>query len=169
MQTNPSPLLGSAYLKSQSAPSPKPLPATPSLCLNLSLFKSHLKSLRAVDDSIILRINRSDALSRALASSPPNRENSTVGQTECNAFWDELTEGWNGRNSILSGCLDVMDKSIKVEQYGVENGLDRNRTAMGRGETELQVKVKLKVSLSFLQSSILILFVASTNASRSRH
>ena len=137
------PLLGSAYLRSQS-PLPPLLPTPPSesLCLNLSLFKSHLKSLRALDDSIILRLNRSDALSRSSDATRPNRENTGVGKGECDAFWAELVEGWNVRGDVLKGCLEVVDKGVKKEFYGVEKGLDRDRTVLGRGESSLEVKVR---------------------------
>lgn len=136
-----SPLLGSAYLLSQSPiPTVRALPATPSLCLNLSLFKSHLKSLRSVDDSVILRMNRADALSRSNASSRPNRENSGVGAQECAAFWNELVAGWNSRSQVLEGCLNVVDGLAVKQAYGVEKGLDRDRKMLGRGESEAEVK-----------------------------
>lgn len=144
-----SPLLGTPYLISQSTTSSaSSLSSTgtslvsPSLCSNLSLFKSHLRSLRSVDDSIILRLNRADALSRSSSSSfsRPNRENQGVGAPECAAFWNELVEGWKVRGQVLEGCLAIADSLVIKQDYGVEKGLDRERQALGRGESEAQVK-----------------------------
>lgn len=60
------PILGSAYLTSQSLiPPASPHDPSPSLCLNLSLFKTTLKKYRALDDSITTRLNRDAALHRA--------------------------------------------------------------------------------------------------------
>lgn len=154
METTASPLLGTAYLRAQStSTSVTPLPPTTSLCLNLSVFKAHLRALRTVDDSIILRLNRSDALSRSLSTSRPNRENSTIGHNECQAFWEELVEGWKGRGEVLEGCLRIVDGSVKAESYGVEKGLDRDRTQLGRGESELEVKVRPTISRVHLLTS----------------
>lgn len=142
--SSPSPLLGTAYLLSQSTTYALPslTPVSVSLCTNLSQFKSHLRTLRSVDDSIILRLNRADALSRSVTSDPArlNRENQGVGSRECDAFWNELVEGWKSRGRVLEGCLGVMDGMVVKELYGVEKGLDRSRQALGRGESESEVK-----------------------------
>lgn len=62
----PSPVLGSAYLTSQSSiPPSSPSELGTSICLNLSLFKTTLKRYRALDDAITTRLNRDAALHRA--------------------------------------------------------------------------------------------------------
>lgn len=95
-----------------------------------------------MDDSIILRLNRADALSRSVASEPArlNRENQAVGATECAAFWNELVEGWRERGRVLDGCLGIANSLVVKQNYGVEKGLDRQRHALGRGESEAEVK-----------------------------
>lgn len=135
-----SPLLGTAYLLSQS-PAAAPVVTVPaSLCMNLSLFKSHLRSLRSLDDSITTRLNRADALSRTSSALRPNRELQGVGAPECDAFWNELVQGWKARGEVLQHCLGVVDGLVIKEAYGVEKGLDRDRKMLGRGESEAQVK-----------------------------
>lgn len=60
-----SPLLGSAYLTSESAiPPASPSELNPSLCFNVSLFKNTLRRYRALDDAITTRLNRENALQR---------------------------------------------------------------------------------------------------------
>ena len=60
------PVLGSAYLTAQSLipPASPSDQLSPSLCLNVSLFKATLKKYRALDDQIIVRLNRDAALHR---------------------------------------------------------------------------------------------------------
>lgn len=144
-QMTPSPLLGTAYILSQSpssnsASSVQKTPITPSLCANLSAFKSLLRQSRALDDSVILRLNRAHALARA---NPALRE--------CDAFWKELVERWTERGRVLGFCEGVVVRTMDGEEGGkgegkvpIEVRLDRDRAAkVGRGESEGELKVRL--------------------------
>ncbi|KAK4704009.1 hypothetical protein P7C70_g2199, partial [Phenoliferia sp. Uapishka_3] len=140
----PSPLLGTAYILSQSPSATGPSPIqqtviTPSLCANLSAFKSVLRQSRTMDDSIILRLNRAHAIAR-----------SNPAMKECDSFWSELVERWAERGQVLGFCNDVVDRSAKAEMEAkakeekVEMGLNRIKPpVMGRGETPSELKRRM--------------------------
>jgi len=56
------PLLGSDYLRSVPQIPQGIEPLSPSLCSNISRFKTLLANYRKLDDSVILRLNRAHAL-----------------------------------------------------------------------------------------------------------
>lgn len=63
MTQNSGPYLGSDFLK-HAPTTPEGLPTlTPTLCSNISNFKSLLAQYRRLDDSIVMRLNRAHALS----------------------------------------------------------------------------------------------------------
>lgn len=148
----PSPLLGTPYLLSLSPNSPStstPAPLPPSLCQNLSAFKSHLRASRSLDDSIILRLNRAQALSgntiRGLTNDPTALERRRVGERECDIFWRELVGVWDRRTAELGYCEGLVGEG-KESGLGMEKGLSRDRTALGRGEGQGEVKVSYSCS-----------------------
>ncbi|ORY54863.1 caffeine-induced death protein 2, partial [Leucosporidium creatinivorum] len=107
-------------------------PVTPTLCSNLSAFKSLLRQSRALDDSIILRLNRASALSRSMADG----RGSQVGENECEGFWKELTERWGERGEVLRFCDAAVAQGTGERELPVETGLSREITLKGRGESE---------------------------------
>ncbi|KAK4050040.1 hypothetical protein OIO90_005230 [Microbotryomycetes sp. JL221] len=134
------PLLGTPYIVSQSPtasssnanPSTTTTIITPTLCQNLSAFKTLLKQSRVLDDSIILRLNRTSAL---------NRTNDNINQSnECDMFWKELLSRWTERVEMLKFCDASVAQGIQANQLPVETGLDREATLKGRGESERDVK-----------------------------
>lgn len=133
MEPVPSPLLGTAYLSQQPSSSTPSL--TPTLCQNLTLFKSLLRTSRAVDDSIILRLNRADALSRRAAEGRA----AGVGERECEGFWRELLGKWEERGAMLGYCEGLA--SGQINEMRVEERLSADRGVLGRGESEKEVVV----------------------------
>ncbi|SGZ08308.1 BQ5605_C030g10784 [Microbotryum silenes-dioicae] len=137
----PSPLLGTPYILAQSTPTSSQThltQITPSLCSNLSAFKALLRSSRALDDSIALRLNRVSALHRSFSN--PDGDS-------CDSFWNELTTRWNERTRVLAFCDQVhLDQARTLpiptaDSTRIEKGLDHDRlTTQGRGETEVEVK-----------------------------
>lgn len=151
-----SPLLGTPYILALSTPPSTSTSAsttriTPSLCANLSAFKSLLRASRSYDDSIILRLNRADALARSAADGRTGTSGVGVGDAECGRFWDELVARWTERGEVLGFCEGVMGgqqgqtveegRSKRESRWGVEKGLDADRTVLGRGDSEREVKV----------------------------
>lgn len=158
-------LLGTDYLQSIST-SPSSSPSTtsttpitsspnanltPTICQNLSAFKNYLKISRSLDDSIILRFNRAEALLKSSSSSPSStygliNSNPLSPSKNCQDFWIDLVGLWNERNKSLNYCDQVIEGQAKLERrkgrgLGEEIGLDRNRSVLGRGESEEVVKV----------------------------
>ncbi|SCV72345.1 BQ2448_3882 [Microbotryum intermedium] len=136
------PLLGTPYILAQSASNASQThltQITPSLCSNLSAFKSLLRSSRALDDSIALRLNRANAL---------HRSSSNQDGDSCDSFWNELTTRWNERTNVLAFCDQVHLRETDIpatptDSTRIEHRLDRDRdriTEQGRGETPVQVK-----------------------------
>lgn len=143
-------------LSTPSTPTPPTLPNA-SICHNLSLFKSHLLLSRSYDDSIVLRLNRSEALSgRAVQG----RDRISSKASECEKFWSELHGVWEGRNRVLELCAngpaEVVAAAVPVSKGKREKGgriedrlsMDRDNgsgkkasTIVGRGETEAEVVV----------------------------
>mgnify|MGYP001559437197 CR=1 FL=1 len=134
MDPSPSLLLGTPYILSQQPTRTTPS-LTPSLCQNLTLFKSLLRTSRAVDDSIILRLNRADALSRRAAEGRA----AGVGERECEGFWRELLGKWEERGAMLGYCEGLA--SGQVKEMRVEERLSADRGVLGRGESEQEVVV----------------------------
>ncbi|KAK4046866.1 hypothetical protein OIV83_005762 [Microbotryomycetes sp. JL201] len=143
MATN-GPLLGTPYIISQSPTSHDPQTTittaiTPTLCQNLSAFKSLLRNSRALDDSIILRLNRAAALARG-NNGTTSGGGGGVGHGECDVFWNELVARWKERGEMLKFCDASVAQGIEANQLPVETGLDREATLKGRGESERDVK-----------------------------
>lgn len=166
-------LLGTDYLQSISSPHPSTstksttslttttttspnADLTPTICQNLSAFKNYLKISRSLDDSIILRFNRAEALLKSTSPSPSStyssiNSNPLVPSKNCQEFWIDLVGLWNERNLSLNYCDQVIAGQAKLERrkgrgLGEEIGLDRNRSVLGRGESEEVVKVSFSFS-----------------------
>lgn len=103
------PLLGSAYLTSQSLiPPASPNDLSQSVCLNISLFKSTIKKYRALDDAITTRLNRDAALHRGDPSTSTGKDGLPVldvneaaqGQT-CLRIWQDMI-GEPSKNTLVT-------------------------------------------------------------------
>ncbi|GAA5894066.1 hypothetical protein JCM5296_001002 [Sporobolomyces johnsonii] len=155
------PLLGTPYLLSQShsSSSTQRTRITPSLCSNLSAFKSLLSQSRKLDDAITTRLNRASALARA---------HGQPGGGECQAVWEQLVERWGERGQVLTYCDRVLaeqGKGKERERMQEEKGLSADLGELGRGRlaeddikrrqlvTELSVESIIRArSLSFFLS-----------------
>ncbi|TFK28751.1 hypothetical protein FA15DRAFT_664795 [Coprinopsis marcescibilis] len=107
------PELGSLALQAPSNAS-QTVRVTPATCRDLSLFKVILKEYRKLDDTIVMRLNRANALvrdqERERASPTGNIQNQA-----CTAVWKELTENWKRRTQLIDYCATIVD------QPGAEN------------------------------------------------
>ncbi|GAA5964237.1 hypothetical protein JCM21900_002877 [Sporobolomyces salmonicolor] len=158
------PLLGTPYLVSQShssASSTERTRITPSLCSNLSAFKSLLAQSRKLDDAITTRLNRASALARS---------HGQPGGGECQAVWEQLVERWGERGEVLAYCDRVLAEQGQGTRKGKERmpeekGLSADVGELGRGRlaeddikrrqlvTELSVESIIRArSLSFFLS-----------------
>lgn len=142
--TNTGPLLGTPYIVSQSpsqSSSTITTAITPTLCQNLSAFKTLLRQSRALDDSIILRLNRASALARGNTGIPGGNSAGLVAKDgECDVFWCELVARWKERGEMLKFCDASVAQGVQANQLPIETGLDREATLKGRGESERDVK-----------------------------
>ncbi|TNY18800.1 caffeine-induced death protein 2-domain-containing protein [Rhodotorula diobovata] len=99
------PLLGTAFLLSQSAASSSTqhhLPVTPSLCADYASFRRALdQSRRVSDDPLSTRLNRAAALAGGAVAGRGARE---MGARECDDVWRELTARWTERGEVIGYC-----------------------------------------------------------------
>jgi len=90
-------------------------------CLNLSLFKDLMREYRKLDDSVTMRLNRSNAQfrdrqrsgSRGAASSNPQDE-------ACLSMWRQLVGNWKARAGIIQRCTEVVDEVMVDRRKGIE-------------------------------------------------
>lgn len=112
------PLLGSAWLLSQSPGAPNASPSeaaaagpsgathtriTPTVCDNYSHFKRLLdQSRRQSDDAISTRLNRAAALAGTVVSGRGSARE--MGTQECDNVWRDITARWTERGDALRYC-----------------------------------------------------------------
>lgn len=102
------PLLGSAYLTSQSLiPPASPSELNASLCLNISLFKNTLKKYRALDDAITTRLNRDQALHRELGGNTEEGQ-----QRNCLRIWRDII-GMSNDTLLPAFTVDITMHCVK--------------------------------------------------------
>ncbi|KAF5331642.1 hypothetical protein D9611_007679 [Ephemerocybe angulata] len=97
------------------APSTKPhvVHVTSSTCLNLSLFKDILKEYRRLDDAIVMRLNRANAMARDQERGQGHDERTENAQSKaCLSVWMELTENWKRRTKLVDYCISVVDHNL---------------------------------------------------------
>ncbi|KAK9897489.1 hypothetical protein P389DRAFT_57683 [Cystobasidium minutum MCA 4210] len=133
------PLLGSAYLTSQSLiPPASPSELNASLCLNISLFKNTLKKYRALDDAITTRLNRDQALHREQGG------NSEEGQKRnCLRIWRDIIESWKRREAVIRYCVSSVDDRLAEREKELRNATsssmrDYERLDANRKEREIR-------------------------------
>ncbi|PVF96350.1 hypothetical protein CPB86DRAFT_762381 [Serendipita vermifera] len=120
-----SPVLGTAALQN---PATTRLNITASTCSQLSIFKDVMREYRKLDDSIVIRMNRNNALFQDSArnrpsprSRPANPSNSgsNEGNNEteaCLYFWKQLVANWKSRTEIIDYCAQVVDSQLHEKE-----------------------------------------------------
>jgi hypothetical protein len=75
------------------------------------MFKDLLKEYRRLDDTITMRLNRTNAQfrdrDRAGTSSKGN-----IQDQACAYVWKELVENWKRRTEMINYCVDIVDQSM---------------------------------------------------------
>ncbi|KZP17284.1 hypothetical protein FIBSPDRAFT_793362 [Athelia psychrophila] len=79
-------------------------------CHNLSLFKDLLREYRRLDDTIVMRLNRTNAQFRDRDREGKGKGN--VQDQACLYMWRSLVENWKRRTEIVSYCVGVVDKAM---------------------------------------------------------
>ncbi|KIM53806.1 hypothetical protein SCLCIDRAFT_410755 [Scleroderma citrinum Foug A] len=128
------PLLGSLAVQAPSL-SPQRIYVSSSTCQNLSLFKDLLREYRRLDDTITMRLNRSNAQfrdrDRAGSTSTGN-----VQDMACEYVWKELIENWKRRTEIVDYCVNVVDQSTNEKRRALQ-GLQGDARAQRKMQAEL--------------------------------
>lgn len=118
MPFQPPPLLGSLTIQSPSQ-TPKVVYVSPSTCHDIGLFKDLLREYRRIDDTITMRLNRSNAQFRDMDRSGiipvGNTQNSA-----CEYVWKELLENWKRRTEIVEYCVNIVDQSMNEKRKTLE-------------------------------------------------
>lgn len=112
------PSLGSLAI--QAPTSTQTIHVSPSLCHDLVVFKDLLKEYRKVDDSITVRLNRTNAQFRDRDRLGDSGKGSLQDQA-CAYFWQELVESWKRRLEVVDYCATVVDQAFEAEKKAYEN------------------------------------------------
>lgn len=153
------PLLGSAYLTSQSLiPPASPSELNASLCLNISLFKNTLKKYRALDDAITTRLNRDQALHREHGGNTEEGQKQNclriwrdiIGEarrsskSHNNADWLQCSsESWKRREAVIRYCVSSVDDRLAEREKELRKATspdtrDYDRLNADRKEREIR-------------------------------
>ncbi|KAH7914366.1 caffeine-induced death protein 2-domain-containing protein [Hygrophoropsis aurantiaca] len=111
--------LGSLAVQAPSL-SPQIVHVSPSTCHNLSLFKDLLREYRRLDDTITMRLNRSNAQFRDRDRAGLTGQG-TIQDQACAYIWKELVENWKRRTEIIDYCVDAVDESMKEKRMALGN------------------------------------------------
>ncbi|EGN93051.1 hypothetical protein SERLA73DRAFT_64689 [Serpula lacrymans var. lacrymans S7.3] len=134
MAPKPPPPLGSLAVQAPSLTS-QLVHVSQSTCHNLSLFKDLLKEYRRLDDTINMRLNRSNAQFR-----DRDREGTAgkgnIQDQACAYLWKELVENWKRRTEIIEYCDGVVDRSMQ-EKRGAVNDLKEDPRAQRKIQAAL--------------------------------
>jgi len=112
------------------------VPITASTCTNLSLFKDLMKEYRKLDDSVTMRLNRSNAQFRDRDRLGLSGKGGNAQDESCLYFWKELVGNWKDRTQIVNYCVDVVDRTME-ERRKIIDGTDPDL------DGEPQVRAKL--------------------------
>ncbi|EIM85633.1 uncharacterized protein STEHIDRAFT_140204 [Stereum hirsutum FP-91666 SS1] len=122
-----SPELGSLAVQAPSL-TPQVVHVSPSTCHNLSVFKELMKEYRRLDDSITMRLNRTNAQfrdkDRLAPSSSGGKMSQTVQDQACLYVWKELVENWRRRTEIIDYCVGVVDQSMEQKRTVIQEKED---------------------------------------------
>ncbi|KAG1907197.1 caffeine-induced death protein 2-domain-containing protein [Suillus fuscotomentosus] len=111
MPSKQPPTLGSLALQA----TPHLVHVSPSTCHNLSMFKDLLKEYRRLDDTITMRLNRSNAQFRDRDRAGTSGKGNIQDQA-CAYVWKELVENWKRRTEMINYCVDVVDQSMEEKR-----------------------------------------------------
>ncbi|KAF9247037.1 caffeine-induced death protein 2-domain-containing protein [Melanogaster broomeanus] len=129
-----SPPLGSLAIQAPSL-TPQLVHVSPATCHNLSIFKDLLKEYRRLDDTITMRLNRSNAQFRDRDRAGTTGKGSIQDQA-CAYIWKDLVENWKRRTEIVGYCVNVVDQSM-TEKHKLLDGLDGDVRVKRRTQAEL--------------------------------
>ncbi|KAJ7433833.1 caffeine-induced death protein 2-domain-containing protein [Mycena galericulata] len=118
MPSGSGPVLGTLSLQSPSAATQK-VSVSRSTCLDIGSFKDLLREYRKLDDSIIIRLNRENAMVRDQERSGRPGKGSVQDQA-CANLWNELLANWNRRKQLIAFCVDVVDQSKEEKQKAAQ-------------------------------------------------
>ncbi|KAI9021185.1 hypothetical protein DFJ74DRAFT_672178 [Hyaloraphidium curvatum] len=90
--------------------------AFPSICNDYSYFKATLKSLRALDDSVVVKLN-------SLRGQPRDAERNA---DSCQLFRKELLASYAARTDILDYCIPLAE--AQLAQLDRSAGLEQRKT-----------------------------------------
>ncbi|ETW75710.1 hypothetical protein HETIRDRAFT_422381 [Heterobasidion irregulare TC 32-1] len=146
-----SPVLGSLAVQAPSL-TPQIVHVSPSTCHNLSLFKELMKEYRRLDDTITMRLNRTNAQFRDRDRLGTGGKGSVQDQT-CMYIWKELVENWKRRTDVIEYCVGVVDQSMEqkrqalgekvgdpVEQRKIQGDLFADEVKRNQVHNELSVE-----------------------------
>ncbi|KIJ70575.1 hypothetical protein HYDPIDRAFT_78094 [Hydnomerulius pinastri MD-312] len=165
MLSKPSPPpLGSLAVQAPSL-TPQLVHVSPATCHNLSLFKDLLREYRRLDDTITMRLNRSNAQFRDRDRAGISGKGNIQDQA-CAYIWKELVENWKRRTEIVDYCVNVVDQSMDEKhklldgqvgdaraQRKTQAGLFADEVKRNQVHNELSVeKIIRKRSLDAFQS-----------------
>ncbi|KAJ7129690.1 caffeine-induced death protein 2-domain-containing protein [Mycena epipterygia] len=120
------PVLGSLSLQSPS-PTTQIVSVSRSTCLDISSFKDLLREYRKLDDSIVIRLNRENAMVRDQERISGRAGKGTVQDQACANLWQELVSNWKRRQQIIEYCVDVVDRSKEEKQMAAQAEEDSRR------------------------------------------
>ncbi|KAH0839760.1 hypothetical protein J3R83DRAFT_701 [Lanmaoa asiatica] len=101
-----------------------------------------LREYRRLDDTITMRLNRSNAQFRDRDREGTGGKGS-IQDRACAYIWMELLENWKRRTEIVEYCVNVVDQSMS-EKHKVLDGLEGDAKARRKTQAELfadEVKV----------------------------
>ncbi|KAI9574847.1 caffeine-induced death protein 2-domain-containing protein [Boletus coccyginus] len=134
MPSKSSPPLGSLAIQAPSL-APQLVHVSPGTCHDLSLFKDLLREYRRLDDTITMRLNRSNAQFRDRDREGTGGKGS-IQDRACVYVWRELVENWKRRTEIVDYCVNVVDQSMS-EKHKLLDGLEGDAKAQRKTQAEL--------------------------------
>ncbi|OJA18995.1 hypothetical protein AZE42_00391 [Rhizopogon vesiculosus] len=114
MPSKPPPTLGSLAVQAPSL-TPQLVHVSPSTCHNLSMFKDLLREYRRLDDTITMRLNRTNAQFRDRDRAGTSGKGNVQDQA-CTYIWKELVENWKRREEIVNYCVNIVDESMEEKR-----------------------------------------------------
>ncbi|KAJ3757030.1 caffeine-induced death protein 2-domain-containing protein [Lentinula raphanica] len=109
------PPLGSLAIQAPSL-TPQIVHVSPETCLDLSIFKAVLRSYRALDDTINMRLNRTTAFVNDQERQKTTRGKQSAEEQACARLWQELVSNWTRRRELIEYCVGVVDQHSKAKQ-----------------------------------------------------
>ncbi|KAG1755702.1 caffeine-induced death protein 2-domain-containing protein [Suillus lakei] len=114
MPSKPPPTLGSLAVQAPSL-TPHLVHISPSTCHNLSVFKDLLREYRRLDDTITMRLNRTNAQFRDRDRAGTSGKGNIQDQA-CAYVWKELVENWKRRTEMINYCVNIVDHSMEEKR-----------------------------------------------------